>query len=85
MNLLSKLYDSLRLKSRRGRSAVKFQICVAAHFIRLFNAAVNPLKTKRKLFHLKTQFLPRSKYFLSRLKTQINLCYVRQKSVFVAI
>jgi hypothetical protein len=28
---------------------------------------INPLKTKRKLFHLKTQFLPRSKHFSSRL------------------
>jgi hypothetical protein len=28
----------------------------------------NPLKSKRKLFHLKTQFVPRSKHFSSRLK-----------------
>jgi hypothetical protein len=43
------------------------------------------LKTKRKLFHLKTQSVPRSKHFSSRLQEQINLCYIRQKSVFVVI
>jgi hypothetical protein len=46
---------------------------------------VNPLKTKRKLFHLKTQFVPRSKHFSSRSQKQINLCYIRQKSLFVII
>jgi hypothetical protein len=30
----------------------------------------NPLKTKSKLFHLKTQFVPRSKHFLFRLKNK---------------
>ena len=28
---------------------------------------VNPLKTKRRLLYLKTQFVPRSKHFSSRL------------------
>ena len=28
---------------------------------------LNPLKTKRRLFYLKTQFVPRSKHFSSRL------------------
>ena len=28
---------------------------------------LNPLKTKRWLFYLKTQFVPRSKHFSSRL------------------
>jgi hypothetical protein len=46
---------------------------------------INPLKTKRKLFHLKTQFVPRSKHFSSPLQKQINLCYVRQKSLFAVI
>ena len=33
-----------------------------------FNGAViNPLKTKRKPLYLKTQFVPRSKHFSSRL------------------
>ena len=30
----------------------------------------NPLKTKRKLIYLKTQFVPRSEHFSSRLKNQ---------------
>jgi hypothetical protein len=46
---------------------------------------VNALKTKRKLFHLKTQFVTRSKHFSSRLKKQINLFCIRQKSVFVVL
>jgi hypothetical protein len=41
--------------------------------------------TKRKLFHLMTQFVPRSKHFSSGLKKQINLCYIRQKSLFAVI
>ena len=28
---------------------------------------INPLKTKGRLLYLKTQFVPRSKHFLSRL------------------
>jgi len=28
---------------------------------------INPLKTKRRLLYLKTQFIPRSKHFSSRL------------------
>ena len=30
-------------------------------------ADINPLKTKRRLLYLKTQFVPRSKHFSSRL------------------
>ena len=30
-------------------------------------ARLNPLKTKRRLLYLKTQFVPRSKHFSSRL------------------
>ena len=30
-------------------------------------SAFNPLKTKRRLLYLKTQFVPRSKHFSSRL------------------
>ena len=29
----------------------------------------NPLKTERRLFYLKTQFVPRSKHFISVIKT----------------
>jgi hypothetical protein len=46
---------------------------------------IKPLKTKHKLFNLKTQFVPRSKHFSSRLKKQINLFYTRQKSLFAVI
>jgi hypothetical protein len=31
---------------------------------------INPLKMKRKLFHLKTQSVPRSEHFSSRLKNK---------------
>ena len=31
------------------------------------NSSINPLKTKRRLLYLKTQFVPRSKHFSSRL------------------
>ena len=31
------------------------------------SAQFNPLQTKRRLFYLKTQFVPRSKHFSSRL------------------
>jgi len=40
MNHLAKLYGSLQFKSRHGRTTLKFQICVAAHFILLFNSAL---------------------------------------------
>ena len=32
-----------------------------------FDTRFNPLKTKRRLLYLKTQFVPRSKHFSSRL------------------
>jgi hypothetical protein len=34
----------------------------------------NPLKTKRKLFYLSTQFVPRSKHLPSRLHKPITSC-----------
>ena len=43
----------------------------------------NPLKTKRRLLYLKTQFVPRCKHFSSRLEKQISLCYIEQRSFFV--
>ena len=30
---------------------------------------INPLNTKRRLLYLKTQFVPRSKHFISVIKT----------------
>jgi hypothetical protein len=35
------------------------------------NGQLNPLKTKRKLFHLKTQFVPHSIHFSFSLKKSI--------------
>ena len=43
---------------------------------------VNPLKAKRRLLYLKTQFIPRSKHFSSLIKT-ISLCCKCHKSLFV--
>ena len=34
---------------------------------RIFCNFINPLNTKRRLFYLKAQFIPRSKHFSSRL------------------
>jgi len=47
-----------------------------------FNVKINPLKTKRRLLHLKTQSVPRSKRFSSRYKNQ-SVYVVRSKSLFV--
>ena len=44
---------------------------------------INPLKTKRRLLYLKTQYVPRSKHFSSRLEKQISLWYKWHKSLFV--
>ena len=43
----------------------------------------NPLNTKRRLLYLKTQFVPRSKHFSSRLQKPISLCCKWYKSLFV--
>ena len=48
---------------------------IVTHFLRTLiqnmwrsrMSTINPLNTKRRLLYLKTQFLPRSKYFSSRL------------------
>jgi len=40
---------------------------------------LNPLKMKRRLLYLKTQFLPCSKHFSSWLYKPISLCYVGKK------
>jgi hypothetical protein len=39
----------------------------------------NPLKMKRNLFHLKTQFVPRSKHFSSRLKKRNQFTLYKAK------
>ena len=48
-----------------------------------YNRKLNPLNTKRRLLYLKTQFVPRSKHFSSRLQKPISLCCKWHKSLFV--
>jgi len=43
--------------------------------------AINPLKTKRRLFYLKTQFVPRSKHFISVMETNQFVMKVPQVAV----
>ena len=45
--------------------------------------SINPLQTKRRPLYLKTQFVPRSKHFSSRLQKPISWHYIGQKSLFV--
>jgi hypothetical protein len=40
---------------------------LAHHILHVGRIRVNPLKTKRRLVYLKTQFVPRCKHFSSRL------------------
>ena len=51
------------------RLTVAFSGTDKAYYIRIqyCNSSCNPLKTKRRLLYLKTQFVPRSKHFSSRL------------------
>ena len=42
---------------------------------------INPLKTKRRLLYLKTQFAPRSKHFISVIKTNQFMLQVAQVAV----
>ena len=46
-------------------------------------ALINPLNTKRRLLYLKTQIVPGSKHFSSRLQKPISLCCKWHKSLFV--
>ena len=45
------------------------QLCQCKYIIHVqcICTSLNLFKTKRRLFYLKTQFVPRSKHFLSRL------------------
>jgi hypothetical protein len=45
--------------------------------------SINPLNTKRRPLYLKTQFVPRSKHFSSRLQKPTSLCCKWNKSLFV--
>jgi len=57
-------------------------IMIIASF-HLIDVHINPLKTKRRLPYLKTQFVPHSKHFSSQLWKPISLCCKWHKSVFV--
>ena len=46
-----------------GQMKIEF----ARHFLYTVNTMFNPLKTKSRLLYLKSQFVPRSKHFSSRL------------------
>jgi hypothetical protein len=48
-----------------------------------FVVVFNPLNTKRRMLYLKTEFVPRSKHFSSRLEKPISLWYKWHKSLFV--
>ena len=49
----------------KWNNPVKFKLY--GMFIFDSHSHINPLKTKRRLFYLKTQFVPRSKHFSARL------------------
>jgi hypothetical protein len=80
--ILSRHSDSLVLLPRDGTQKVQRKLILSRHSDSLVllprdgakrkkkTAQVNPLKTKRKLFYLKTQFVPRSKHFSSGLKNK---------------
>ena len=58
-----------------------FNICIRRYLLTLcysYTPSVctmsNPLKTKHRLLYLKTQYVPRSKHFSSRLRKHISLC-----------
>jgi hypothetical protein len=53
---------------RLSFASTTFRFCALKYCFFLNWRLHNPLKTKSKLFHLKTQFVPRSKHFSSRLK-----------------
>ena len=57
-----RIYKSMLSKyGGRGEQGIK----ISSQINRVNN--FNPLKTKRRLLYLKTQFVPRSKHFSSRL------------------
>jgi hypothetical protein len=63
---LDKSKRGLKLNTRL-QSLIRIQRAVIPLLLLHLSVVLNPLKTKRKLFYLNTQFVPRSKHFLSRL------------------
>ena len=78
------LRNSLWSKVRKSKYESTSACPSVAQYQRL-NRLVNfnPLNTKRRLLYLKTQFVPRSKHFSSRLLKPISLCCKWHKSLFV--
>jgi len=66
----------------KANSLMPFSIGSAA-YRQHYAKDTNPLKTKRKLLYLKTQFVPRSKHFSSQLWKPISLWCKRHKLLFV--
>ena len=58
----------LQRQKTRIRNTAKLHLKKYECFIEIAHASyINPLNTKRRLLYLKTQFVPRSKHFSSRL------------------
>jgi hypothetical protein len=59
--------------------------CSLSRWVPVFerNVSINALKTKHTLFYLKTQSIPRSKHFSSRLQKPISLCCNWHKLLFL--
>ena len=66
-------YLSLRYLSILLNTVVKYNYKLKVVFLQLSYVLnvnqFNPLNTKRRLLYLKTQFVPRSKHFISVIKT----------------
>jgi len=64
----------------RGRTSDRFTFCTLKDrfkcnrllVVSLYNLYINPSKTKRRLFSLNTEFVPRCKHFPSRLHTHTH-------------
>ena len=65
-NGLSDSSETLIICTRTHEVTSQKTVCLLI-LVFLHLTAFNPLKTKRRLLYLKTQFVPRSKHFSSRL------------------
>ena len=72
-----------------GGPNIKIYCCVSRQktifrvsAVRSWRCSVNPLNMKRRLLYLKTQFVPRSKHFSSRLQKPVSLCSGTSRCLF---
>ena len=65
-NISSKMWE-LKMEEVHQSGLQGTQIMTEQRLCRSMCTNINPLKTKRRLLYLKTQFVPRSKHFSSRL------------------